>query len=1638
MTIKNTFSATTSKDVNTLRRAVANSLNHVTGRINEELDGKASLDGADFTGDVTVQTPTEDTQAANKAYVDANGGGGDITIQDEGSDLTNAGTTLNFVGAGVVASGDSAVKTITISGTEAPVDSEITDGSSNAVENNAVFDALALKANSSQVLTDVPLNAVFTDTNTQLNDAQVVAAAETNANIKLLTGATNPVFTDTDTNTQLSNSEVVTAAQTNSNINALVNASNPVFTDTNTQLNDAQVIASANTNDNINALTSFSGTPVFTDTDTNTQLSDSEVVTAAETNANIALLTAATNPVFTDTDTNTQLSNSEVVTAAQTNANINALVNASNPVFTDTDTNTQLSNSEVVTAANTNTNINALTSFSGTPVFTDTDTNTQLTDEQVQDIVGGMVDGTQTGINVTYDDTNGNLNFVATGSSAATQTQAVWNAGLVTVESTITPVKLAGAISDQTTSITPVQAQAIIDNSAKTGITATQTANIVTNNAKTGITSAQATAITANTAKTGITTAQANAITANTTKLNGIENNATADQTGSEIVTAINGSSSLVDDNNIASTITRNTELFGYVNQFPDTFTNTFTLVANTYYTYEGQMYKHIGPTEVIDNANDFDFQFPNSGGNQWEHVAGVTVDTTITNGSTNPVDGDAIFDALAGKANTSHTHTASQVTDFDTEVSNNTSVAANTAKTGITSTQAANIVTNNAKTGITSAQANAITANTAKTGISSDQAAAITANTAKVGITSTQAANIVTNNAKTGITSAQAANIVTNNAKTGITSAQATAITANTTKLAGIESSATADQTGSEIVTAINGSSSLVDDNNIASTITRDTELFGYVNQFPDTFTNTFTLVNGTYYTYEGQMYKHIGGTEVIDNANDFDFQFPNSGGNQWEHVAGVTVDTTITNGSTNPVDGDAIFDALAGKANTSHTHTASQITDFDTEVSNNTSVAANTAKTGITTAQANAITANTNKTGITSTQAANIVTNNAKTGITSTQAANIVTNNAKTGITSTQAANIVTNNGKTTNATHTGEVTGSGALTIANDVVSNAKLTNMATNTIKGRINSSGNPEDLTAVQTRNLLNVEDGATADQTNAEIVTAARTNTNINALVNASNPVFTDTDTNTTYTAGDNVTINGTVISAVGDNTLVIADDDDFFPNPVSTLAFSGAGATVEESGNAAVTVTIPGVTVDTSLTNGSSNPVTNNAVFDGLAGKANTSHTHTASQVTDFDTEVSNNTSVAANTAKTGITSAQATAITNNTAKVSNATHTGEVTGSGALVIANDVVSNAKLTNMATNTIKGRINSSGNPEDLSAVQVRSLINVEDGATADQTNAEIVTAARTNTNINALANASNPVFTDTTYSAGFGLTIFDNTFNLDTVSVSNGGTGSGSASGARTNLGAAALAGSSSQDFSTADLDTDQLTVSDSGAGRILLYDTDASNSSTTSNYQIDGYHFSSGTNEVHQMDISFDDDREVAVRCQFLVDNTDTATSRIFYPGTDGLVRLGVSSSRWNAVFASTGTIQTSDENEKQQVSSLSVTEMNVAKAISKLFIKFKWNDSVALKGDDDARLHSGVIAQNVAAAFTAEGLEAFDYGLVGRDNINVDENDIVIEDEDPVWRYNVRYSELLCFLAAYNEQRFTAIEARLDALEA
>lgn len=69
------------------------------------------------------------------------------------------------------------------------------------------------------------------------------------------------------------------------------------------------------------------------------------------------------------------------------------------------------------------------------------------------------------------------------------------------------------------------------------------------------------------------------------------------------------------------------------------------------------------------------------------------------------------------------------------------------------------------------------------------------------------------------------------------------------------------------------------------------------------------------------------------------------------------------------------------------------------------------------------------------------------------------------------------------------------------------------------------------------------------------------------------------------------------------------------------------------------------------------------------------------------------------------------------------------EASGGGGGV-ADDAVTNAKLANVATATIKGRATAgTGDPEDLTAAQVRTLLNVANGATANSADATLLDRA---------------------------------------------------------------------------------------------------------------------------------------------------------------------------------------------------------------------------------------------------------------------------------------------------------------------
>jgi hypothetical protein len=139
--------------------------------------------------------------------------------------------------------------------------------------------------------------------------------------------------------------------------------------------------------------------------------------------------------------------------------------------------------------------------------------------------------------------------------------------------------------------------------------------------------------------------------------------------------------------------------------------------------------------------------------------------------------------------------------------------------------------------------------------------------------------------------------------------------------------------------------------------------------------------------------------------------------------------------------------------------------------------------------------------------------------------------------------------------------------------------------------------------------------------------------------------------------------------------------------------------------------------------------------------------------------------------------------------------------------------------------------------------------------------------------------------------------------------------------------------------------------------------------------------------------------------------------------------------------------------------------------------WVQYKMKDAIALKGGA-ARLHSGLVAQQIGEAFSGRGLDASKYGLFCYDSWDardwdesvvdqpesvrtvetvLDDGTLGVRDvvepakfrtehrhEDAGDRYSLRYDEALCMEAAYMrrenarlKKRIAGLEERLAALE-
>jgi hypothetical protein len=189
--------------------------------------------------------------------------------------------------------------------------------------------------------------------------------------------------------------------------------------------------------------------------------------------------------------------------------------------------------------------------------------------------------------------------------------------------------------------------------------------------------------------------------------------------------------------------------------------------------------------------------------------------------------------------------------------------------------------------------------------------------------------------------------------------------------------------------------------------------------------------------------------------------------------------------------------------------------------------------------------------------------------------------------------------------------------------------------------------------------------------------------------------------------------------------------------------------------------------------------------------------------------------------------------------------------------------------------------------------------------------------------------------------------------------------------------------------------------------------------------------------------------------------------------PGADNAIDLGSGPRRFRQIFGATPTINTSDERAKADILPIDDALLDAWADVE--WRQFRMVDAIEAKGDE-ARIHTGVIAQQVRDALLAHGIDGTRYGLLCFDRWDEEweewedeyeeraavyafdeDNRHVFDGDEPVVEtpagrvlvreagrkliraagelWGVRYTEAFAVEAAYQRRRMDRIEAKLAA---
>ena len=167
------------------------------------------------------------------------------------------------------------------------------------------------------------------------------------------------------------------------------------------------------------------------------------------------------------------------------------------------------------------------------------------------------------------------------------------------------------------------------------------------------------------------------------------------------------------------------------------------------------------------------------------------------------------------------------------------------------------------------------------------------------------------------------------------------------------------------------------------------------------------------------------------------------------------------------------------------------------------------------------------------------------------------------------------------------------------------------------------------------------------------------------------------------------------------------------------------------------------------------------------------------------------------------------------------------------------------------------------------------------------------------------------------------------------------------------------------------------------------------------------------------------------------------TYNSYVFTPteffNSKGSATLGHENYRWGQIYSTNSAISTSDERQKDNIKQIDDKLLQAWGNVN--IVQFNFKDALEKKGEN-ARLHTGYIAQNIQQACEEKGVNPNDYGLFCFDSWEEqeekkDKNGEVIEPYRAKGDlYSLRYEEALIVECAYLRKKNKDLQEQLNAL--